>query len=56
MHLPENFDLKTASTEPFIIGYEKSARNTKIQQSLKWGYISLGLGLTGLIIYGIDNH
>lgn len=56
MHLPENFDLKTASTEPFIIGYEKAARNTKIQQSLKWGYISLGVGLTGLIIYGIENH
>ncbi len=56
MKLPENFDQNIANNEAFQFGYKKSARNTKIQQSLKWGYISLGVGLTGLIIYGIDNH
>lgn len=56
MHLPENFDPTISSHEAFKYGYEKSARNTKIQTSLKWGYISLGVGLTGLIIYGVQNH
>lgn len=56
MELPENFDQNIANTEAFQFGYKKSARNTKIQQSLKWGYISLGVSLTGLIIYGIENR
>ncbi|MBK7964729.1 MAG: hypothetical protein IPK10_05180 [Bacteroidetes bacterium] len=56
MKLPENFDQNIANTEAFQFGYKKSARNTKIQQSLKWGYISLGVSLTGLILYGIENH
>lgn len=56
MKLPENFDQNIANTEAFQFGYKKSARNTKIQQSLKWGYISLGVSLTGLIIYGIENR
>lgn len=56
MNLPENFDKEIATSEAFKSGYNKAARNTKIQKSLKWGYISLGVGLTGLIIYGIENH
>ncbi len=56
MKLPENFDQSIANSEAFQFGYKKSARNTKIQQSLKWGYISLGVSLTGLIIYGIENR
>lgn len=56
MKLPENFDQNIANSEAFQFGYKKSARNTKIQQSLKWGYISLGVSLTGLIIYGIENR
>ncbi len=55
MHLPENFDPSLASSEAFRIGYEKSARNIKIQKSLKWGYIGLGAGLAGWIIYGVTN-
>jgi hypothetical protein len=56
MKLPENFDQNIANSEAFQFGYNKSARNHKIQQSLKWGYISLGVSLTALIIYGVENH
>jgi hypothetical protein len=52
--LPSNFDPQLAAAEPFKFGYQKAARNIKIQQSLKWGYISLGVGLTALIIYGVN--
>jgi hypothetical protein len=53
--LPRDIDPQLAATDPFKFGYQKAARNTKIQQSLKWGYISLGVGLTALIIYGVNN-
>lgn len=56
MHLPENFDPVIANSDPFKMGYQKSARNIKIQKSLKWGYIGLGAGLAGWIIYGVQNH
>jgi hypothetical protein len=36
--------------EAFRFGYQRAARNIKIQQSLKWGYISLGVGIAALII------
>jgi hypothetical protein len=52
--LPSDFDPQLAAAEPFKFGYQKAARNIKIQQSLKWGYISLGVGLTTLIIYGVN--
>lgn len=55
MHLPENIEPAVAESEAFRMGYEKSARNTKIQKSLKWGYISLGVGLAGWIIYGVSD-
>jgi hypothetical protein len=50
--VPEGFDASLKNSEPYKMGYEKGARNIKIQKSLKWGYISLGVGLTALIIYG----
>ncbi|CAN5544155.1 hypothetical protein BH11BAC2_BH11BAC2_08810 [soil metagenome] len=53
--LPENMDRAIVNDEPFKLGYQKAARNLKIQKSLKWGYIGLGVGLTTLIIYGA-NH
>jgi len=56
MHLPENYDQQIANNEAFRVGYDKAARNIKIQKSLKWGYIGLGAGLAGWIIYGISNH
>lgn len=52
--LPEGYDLPYSLTEEYRYGYEKKARNIKIQQSLKWGYIGLGVGLTGFIIYGLS--
>ncbi len=51
LQLPDSYDQQLASTEPFRLGYQKSARNIKIQQSLKWGYISLGISLAAVIIY-----
>lgn len=53
--VPEGYDPVLKDSEPYKLGYQKSARNMKIQRSLKWGYISLGVGLTGLIIYGATN-
>lgn len=50
--LPPDFDQQVAQEEAFRLGYEKTARNLKIQRSLKWGYIGLGVGLGGLLIYG----
>jgi len=55
MHLPENIEPAVAESEPFRMGYDKSARNIKIQKSLKWGYIGLGAGLAGWIIYGVSD-
>lgn len=51
MQIPEGYDLPYSTTEEYKIGYEKKARNIKIQQSIKWGYIGLGVGLAGLITY-----
>ena len=51
LQLPSSYDKQLSSTEPFRLGYQKSARNIKIQQSLKWGYISLGISLAAIIIY-----
>lgn len=55
MQIPKDYDLPYSTTESYRLGYNKKARNIKIQQSLKWGYIGLGLGLTGLIIYGVTH-
>jgi hypothetical protein len=51
MQIPEGYDAPHSSTEEYRIGYEKKARNLKIQQSIKWGYIGLGVGLAGFIAY-----
>ena len=56
IRVPDTFDQHLATSEPFITGYQKTSRNMKIQQSLKWGYISLGVSLAGLIIYGYSVH
>lgn len=53
--VPEGYDPILKDSEPYRLGYQKSARNMKIQKSLKWGYISLGVGLTAWIIYGATN-
>ena len=36
--------------EAFRFGYQRAARNIKIQQSLKWGYIGLGVGIAAFIV------
>jgi hypothetical protein len=51
MQIPEGYDAPYSSTEEYRVGYEKKARNLKIQQSIKWGYIGLGVGLAGFIVY-----
>ena len=51
MQIPDGYDLPYSTTEEYKIGYEKKARNIIIQQSIKWGYIGLGVGLAGLITY-----
>ena len=56
MQIPADVTIVGSSTEEFRYGYNKKARNLKIQQSLKWGYIGLGVGLAGLIVYGVTNH
>ena len=53
-NVPSTIDPAVAQSEPFIYGYQKSARNLKIQRSLKWGYIGLGVGFAGLLIYGVS--
>lgn len=55
IQVPEGYDPQLINSEPYKMGYQKGARNIKIQKSLKWGYISLGAGLTGLIIYGVTS-
>ena len=52
----EVYDQQLVKSEPFITGYQKTARNMKIQQSLKWGYISLGVSLAAFIAYGYSVH
>jgi hypothetical protein len=51
MQIPEGYDAPYSATEEYKAGYEKKARNLKIQQSIKWGYIGLGVGLVGFIAY-----
>jgi hypothetical protein len=51
MQIPEGYDQPFSATEEYQVGYQKKARNLKIQQSLKWGYIGLGVGLAGFIAY-----
>lgn len=51
MKIPEGYDAPYSATDEYKIGYQKKARNLKIQQSLKWGYIGLGVGLVGFIVY-----
>ncbi|MEP7264306.1 MAG: hypothetical protein ABI772_07410 [Bacteroidota bacterium] len=51
MQIPEGYDLPYSTTEEYMVGYQKKARNLKIQQSIKWGYIGLGVGLAGFIAY-----
>ena len=55
MQIPKGYDAPYSSTEAYRYGYNKKARNIKIQQSLKWGYIGLGFGLAGLIVYGVSS-
>ncbi len=55
MQIPDGYDVPYSTTEAYRYGYDKKARNIKIQQSLKWGYIGLGVGLAGLIIYSVTN-
>jgi len=51
IQVPDTFDQQLANTDPFRMGYQKSARNMKIQQSLKWGYISLSVSIAAILIY-----
>jgi len=50
MKLPDSFDPQLVNNPEFRMGYDKAARNIKIQQSLKWGYIGLGTSLATLLI------
>lgn len=50
MKLPEAYDSVLSSSPEFRMGYDKAARNIKIQHSLKWGYIGLGTSLATLLI------
>lgn len=52
-NIPSTVEPAIAQSEAFRYGYQKSARNLKIQRSLKWGYIGLGVGFTGLLLYGV---
>lgn len=56
IHKTEGMEPAITESEPFKLGYQKAARNIKIQHSMKWGYIGLGTGLAGLIIYGVSTH
>ena len=49
MQLPE--ELKNMeNNEAFRLGYNREARNVKMKQSLKYGYISLGVSITALFL------
>lgn len=50
MNLPDSFDPLLVNNPEFRMGYDKAARNVKIQHSLKWGYIGLGTSLATLLI------
>lgn len=53
--VPAEIPAEVVQSQPFVAGYQRSARNLKIQRSLKWGYISLGVGLAGWLIYSKAN-
>lgn len=50
IQVPEEYNY-LKNNEAFSTGYKKAGRNIKIQQSLKWGYVSLGLGIAGFLIF-----
>jgi hypothetical protein len=50
MRLPDSYDQTISNSPEFRMGYDKAARNLKIQHSLKWGYIGLGTSLATLLI------
>ncbi|MFM1744105.1 MAG: hypothetical protein RLZZ630_42 [Bacteroidota bacterium] len=50
MRLPDSYDPALSKNPEFRMGYDKAARNIKIQHSLKWGYIGLGTSLATLLI------
>lgn len=50
MRLPESYDKKMYDNEAFRMGYEKTARNLKIQRCLTFGYIGFGAGLAGFLL------
>ena len=50
IRLPENYDKKMFDNESFRMGYEKTARNLKIQRCLTFGYIGFGVGLAGFML------
>ncbi len=56
LRVPEGVDPEARTTEAYRMGYDKGVRNLRIQRAMKWGYIGLGAGLTGLLIYGISQH
>jgi len=49
LQLPDEFkDME--NNEAFRFGYNREARNIKMKQSLKYGYISLGISLAALLL------
>jgi hypothetical protein len=50
IQVPEEYSY-LKQNEAFQTGYKKAGRNIKIQQSLKWGYVSLGLGIAGFLVF-----
>ena len=49
LQLPDEFK-NMESNEAFRFGYNREARNIKMKQSLKYGYISLGISLATLFL------
>ena len=47
-HLPSEFK-NYENNEAFRLGFNREARNIKIKQSIKFGYVSLGISLTMLV-------
>ncbi len=51
--LPADTDERLRNSPGFEVGYRTTTKNIRLQQSLKWGYISMGIGL-GWVIYGLQ--
>ena len=49
LQLPDEFK-NMENNEAFRFGYNREARNIKMKQSLKYGYISLGISLAALLL------